>query len=78
MQFAGPQRFQAIRGKMEEFQKLLMEKRSEGHDLTSITGLRQKIAEAFKNREAETCLKLLEDAIESLKQLPQEKPKSEG
>jgi len=44
---------------MEEIINLLQEKQAEEHDVTHILNLRQKIGEAFRKREAETAINLL-------------------
>lgn len=59
MEFSIPRNFQTVRRKMEEIINLLQEKQAEEHDVTHILNLRQKIGEAFRKREAETAINLL-------------------
>ena len=54
---------------MEEFQKLLKENQSEGHELPEIMELRKKMEEAFRKQEAANVLKILDEAINSLKKI---------
>jgi hypothetical protein len=62
---------------MEEIINLLREKQAEEHDVTHILNLRQKIGEAFRKREAETAINLLNWAMGSLLSLSKEKQKKE-
>ena len=67
--FVEHQSFQAVKEKMEEFQKLLKENQSEGHELPEIMELRKKMEEAFRKQEAANVLKILDEAINSLKKI---------
>ena len=60
---------QEIREKMNELQKTLKEKQTEGHDLKEVMFLQQQINDSLRNRNTIKVLKLLETAMETLKNL---------
>ena len=62
-------RFEAVRGKMMEFQKLLQEKEAAGYDVKAFKELSQKLSTTMREGDVENVVKGISEAMERLKTL---------
>jgi len=62
-------RFEAVRGKMMEFQRLLQEKEAAGYDVTVFKELSQKLFTAMREGDVENAVKEISEAMKRLQTL---------
>lgn len=62
-------RFEAVRGRMMEFQRLLQEKEAAGYDVKAFKEMSQRLSTAIREGDVEEAAKKISEAMERLKTL---------